>query len=148
MLDDTAQVLLDQKDVIAYAGWGSNDPARHQRFLGFTWLPGAIMTEFVSTDGRTFQMPPQNWTLGNWNGQNSWFAGSPQSLSADYIHEGATGAAGHVAEPYLGFTPRPDLLLPAYYSGRTLAESYYLSIRALSWQNIVIGDPLCSLGKP
>ena len=42
----------------------------------------------------------------------------------------------------------PDLLLPAYYSGRNLAESYYLSMRGLSWQNIVIGDPLCSLGKP
>ena len=45
-------------------------------------------------------------------------------------------------------TPRPDLLLPAYYSGRNLAESYYLAMRSLSWQNIVLGDPLCSLGKP
>jgi hypothetical protein len=27
----------------------------------------------------------------------------------------------------------PDVLLPAYYSGRNLAESYYLSIPALSW---------------
>ena len=73
---------------------------------------------------------------------------SPQTLSADYIHEGATGASGHVYEPYLTMTPRPDLLLPAYYRGRNLAESYYLSIPRLSWQNIVIGDPLCSLGKP
>jgi len=32
--------------------------------------------------------------------------------------------------------------------GRNLAESYYLAIRSLSWQNIVVGDPLCSLGKP
>ena len=46
------------------------------------------------------------------------------------------------------FTPRPDLLLPAYYSGRNLAESFYLSIPALSWQNVVIGDPLMSLGPP
>ena len=68
-------------------------------------------------------------------------------MSADYIQEGATGASGHVAEPFLALTPRPELLLPAYYSGRNLAESYYLAIRALSWQNIVIGDPLCSIGK-
>ena len=148
VVDDTAQVLTDEKDVIGYASWGSNDPARHQRFLGFSWLPGAIMTEFVSTDGRTFKAPPADWTIGNWKGHNTWFAGSPQSLTADYIREGATGASGHVAEPLLGFTPRPDLLLPAYYSGRTLAESYYLAIPALSWQNIVVGDPLCSLGKP
>jgi hypothetical protein len=50
-----------------------------------------------------------------------------------------------VAEPFLVATPRPDLLLPAYFSGKNLAESYYLSIRALSWQNIVVGDPLCKI---
>jgi uncharacterized protein (TIGR03790 family) len=69
-------------------------------------------------------------------------------MTADYLLEGATGASGHVYEPYLGLTPRPEYLLPAYYSGRNLAESYYLSIRGLSWQNIVIGDPLCSIGRP
>jgi len=42
----------------------------------------------------------------------------------------------------------PDLLFAAYYSGRNLAESFYLAIRSLSWQNIVVGDPLCSLGSP
>ena len=67
---------------------------------------------------------------------------------ADYINEGATGASGHVDEPYLAYSPRPDILLPAYLGGRNLAESYWMSIPALSWQNIVIGDPLCSLGKP
>ena len=72
----------------------------------------------------------------------------PQTMTADYIHEGATGASGHTDEPYLAMCPRPDYLLPSYYTGRTLAESYYSAIPALSWQNIVIGDPLCSLGKP
>ena len=33
-------------------------------------------------------------------------------------------------------------------TGRNLAESYYLAILGLSWQNIVVGDPLCSLGRP
>jgi hypothetical protein len=37
---------------------------------------------------------------------------------------------------------------PLTTQGRNLAESYYLVIPALSWQNIVLGDPLCSLGKP
>ena len=37
-------------------------------------------------------------------------------------------------------------MLPAYYSGRNLAESYYLGIR-VSWQNIVVGDPLCRIGR-
>jgi uncharacterized protein (TIGR03790 family) len=148
VLDETSRVLMNERNVIAYASWGSNDPDRKQRMLGFEWLPGAIMTEFVSTNARTFARPPKEWTLGTWKNDKTWFAGAPQTMTADYIHEGATGASGHVWEPYLGYCPRPDVLLPAYYKGRTLAESYYLAIPALSWQNIVVGDPLCSLGKP
>ena len=145
VMDESAKVLTGEKDVIGYAGWGSNDPNRHQRNLGFQWLPGALVTEYVSTDGRTFQRPPSGWTIGTWKDAAGWFAGSPQTLTADYIHEGATGCSGHVNEPYLAFTPHPDQLFPAYFSGRNLAESYYLAIPALSWQNIVVGDPLCKL---
>ncbi len=145
ILDETTKVLYGQREVIAYASWGSNDPNRKRRFVGFEWLPGAVATEYVSTNGRTFLRPPDNWNISTWKDRERWFAGAPQTLTADYLHEGATAATGHVYEPYLGFTPRPDYLLPAYLSGRTLAESYYLSIPALSWQNIVAGDPLCRL---
>lgn len=148
IFDDSDKVIYDQSGVIGYAGWGSNDTRRHRRFLGFHWLPGAIATEFVSTNGRTFQKPPDNWNISDWGSKQLWFAGAPQTLTADYLLEGATAATGHVNEPYLALTPHPEYLLPAYYSGRNLAESYYLSIRALSWQNIVIGDPLTSLGPP
>ena len=148
IFDGSYNVLYDQTDVIGYASWGSNDHGRHRRFSGFHWLPGAVATEFVSSDGRTFQRPPDNWNISDWKSPKLWFANSPQSLTADFLAEGATAATGHVDEPYLAFTPHPEYLLPAYYSGRNLAESYYLSIRALSWQNIVIGDPLCSLGPP
>lgn len=147
VLDESAKVLLNQTDVIGYAAWGSNDKNRKQRNLGFKWLPGAIATEFVSTDGRTFERPPDKWNIGTWQDKGTWFAGAPQTLTADFVHEGATGASGHVDEPYLTFTPRPDYLLPAYFEGRNLAESYYLSIPAVSWMNIVVGDPLCAIGK-
>ena len=148
IFDGSYNVIYDQTAVIGYAGWGSNDHQRHRRFLGFQWLPGAIATEFVSTNGRTFQKPPDSWNISDWSHKELWFAGAPQTLTADYLLEGATAATGHVDEPYLSMTPHPEYLLPAYYSGRNLAESYYMSIRALSWQNIVIGDPLCSLGPP
>jgi uncharacterized protein (TIGR03790 family) len=147
ILDESAKVLTDIQDVIGYASWGSNDTDRKQRFVHFKWLPGAIATEFVSTDGRTFRQPPANWEIGTWGDKQSWYAGAPQTMTADYIHEGATGASGQVFEPYLTFCPRPDFVLPAYYSGRTLAESFYMGIPGLSWMNVVIGDPLTSL-KP
>jgi len=148
VFDDSPIVVYGQSDVIGYASWGSNDGNRHQRFQNFQWLPGAIATEFVSSDGRTFHEPPKDWTISDWTSPHLWFAGSPQSLTADFLLEGATGASGHVAEPYLMTTPRPDFVLPAYFHGRNLAESFYLGLPALSWQNIVVGDPLCSLGPP
>lgn len=148
VLDESSGALYGQSGVIAYSSWGSNDRGRKQRYTGNQWLPGAIMTEYVSTNGRTFNRPPPEWNLSDWESPKLWFFGSPQTMTADYLQEGATGASGHVFEPYLIFTPRPDQVLPAYYRGRNLAESYYLGIPGLSWQNIVVGDPLCSLGKP
>jgi len=146
LLEDTAKVLYDQKNVIGYASWGSNDPDRHRRDLGFEFLPGALTNEYVSTNARTFAKPSDTWNIGSWNDPPStWFANSPQTLTADMVQGGATGASGHVYEPYLELIARPDYLFPAYFSGRTLGESYYIAMPAISWMNIVIGDPLCRL---
>jgi uncharacterized protein (TIGR03790 family) len=147
VIDETTKPLYNQTDVIGYAGWGSNDDHRKQRFLHFQWLPGAIAAEFVSTSARTFKRPPDTWTYTTWEDKQHWFAGSPQGLVADLIHEGATGASGNTYEPYLSACVRPDYLLPAYNQGRNLAESYYLAMMNLSWQGVIVGDPLCAL-KP
>ena len=148
IMDESTKVLYDLKDTIGYASFGSNDGNRRRRHLGFQWLPGAISTEFVSTSARTFKRPPDDWTYTSWTDRLHFFGGSPQGLSADLLHDGATGASGNVYEPYLAGCARPDYLLPAYYHGRNLAESYYLSLPWLSWQGVVLGDPLCTLGKP
>jgi len=147
-LDETTRALYNQTDVIGYASWGSNDDHRTERLPHFHWLPGAIAAEYVSTSARTFQRPPEKWVpSGNWGDKSGFFAGSPQGLVADLIHEGATGASGNAYEPFLNACARPDYLLPAYNQGRNLAESYYLSLIYLSWQSVIVGDPLCVL-KP
>jgi uncharacterized protein (TIGR03790 family) len=145
ILDETERILTGIQDVIGYASWGSNDSNRKERFLKFRWLPGAIATEFVSTNGRTFKRPPDQWRLGTWKDSSTWFFGAPQTMTADYIHEGASGASGQVWEPYLTYCPRPDLVLPAWFEGRNLAESFYMGIPGLSWMSVVIGDPLMRL---
>ena len=63
---------------------------------------------------------------------------------ADLIRAGVTGVSGNVDEPFLGGTIRPDILFPAYTSGRNLAESFYAAMPYLSWQTIIVGDPLCA----
>jgi uncharacterized protein (TIGR03790 family) len=144
-LEETNKPVYNQKEVIGYASWGSNDSARHERWLHFEWFPGAIAAEYVSTSARTFKRPPETWKHTSWEDKEHYFAGSPQGLLADLIHEGATGASGNVYEPYLSTCVRPDYLLPAYYLGRNLVESYYIAMPALSWQGVVVGDPLCAL---
>ncbi|HEV2447333.1 MAG TPA: TIGR03790 family protein, partial [Candidatus Sulfopaludibacter sp.] len=119
ILHETPPALYGQKDVIGYASWGSNDGARKQRWLGYQWLPGAVATEFVSTNARTFKRPPDTWNITSYQDTTHFFGGSPQGLSADLIHEGATGASGNVYEPYLTGCVRPDYLLPAWLEGRT-----------------------------
>jgi uncharacterized protein (TIGR03790 family) len=142
-LETTSAFLTGEQDVMGYASWGSNDKSDHSRTLDNSWVNGALAAEYVSTDARTFERPPKDWTIGQWSDPPAtFFDGSPQSLIADYIHEGVTGISGYVYEPYLQGCVRPQILFPAYVQGLNLAESFYLAMPYLSWQNVVVGDPL------
>ncbi len=144
-LESTAQFLTGQDKVIGYASYGSNDPGDRSRYLKHRWLPGGLMAEFVSTDARTFERPPDNWNIGSWkDSRRSFFHDSPQSLIGDAIHEGVTGVSGNVAEPLLDACVRPQILFAAYVRGLNLAESFYAAMPYLNWKGVVIGDPLVS----
>lgn len=143
VLEPTSRVLLDETEVLAYAGWGSSDPAVKTRRFGFGFVPGALAALFVSTDARTFTEPPAEWTVGAWQDRRGHYAGSPESLAGDLVREGVSGLAAHVAEPFLDGSVRPQVLFPAYLSGFTLAEAFYLAMPYAGWRGIVLGDPLC-----
>ena len=144
VLESSRDVATGRKRVLGYYSWGSNDRAIRRRRFDMEFAPGALAGMFVSTDGRTFSEPPADWTIGEWSDAKTYYAGSPQSLIGDLIREGVTGVAGHVAEPFLEATVRPQILFPAYVRGFNLIESFYLGMPSLSWQTIVIGDPLCA----
>lgn len=144
VLEATSRTLTGESDVLGYFSWGSSDPAVTSRHLGLSFVPGAIAASFLSTDARTFKEPPKDWNIGSWNDRSKLHAGSPQSLCGDLIRDGVTGVAGSVAEPYLDGTIRPDVLFPSYVSGLNLAESFYAAAPYLSWQTVVVGDPLCA----
>ena len=63
--------------------------------------------------------PPETWQPGAVD-RKAFFESSPQSLTADLIRDGVTGATGYVAEPFLDGTLRPDILFPAYVAGSNL----------------------------
>jgi uncharacterized protein (TIGR03790 family) len=143
-LETTSAPAASPNPVLGYYSWGSNDPANRRRQTGLRFVPGAIGGMFVSTDGRTFTPPPDDWAPGESTRRGGLFGSGSQSLAGDLIREGITGVSAHVDEPFLDATVRPQILFPAYLSGFTLAESFYLAMPFLSWQTIVIGDPLAA----
>ena len=144
VFETTPKPARDISSVMGYFSWGSADPQNRVRRVKMDFVPGAIAAMFVSTDARTFKEPPAAWMPLNLDERSTWFGGSSQSLLGDLIREGVTGAAGQVSEPYLQSAVRPEILFPAYLAGFNLVEAFYLAIPHVSWQTVVIGDPLCA----
>lgn len=92
------------------------------------WVPGSIAETIVSTGGRS-------QTYGTWYGQ---------SLVADIIRDGVTGLKGYAWEPFIGAISHADILFPAYYSGFSLAEAFWMGSELGSWMGYVVGDPKCT----
>jgi uncharacterized protein (TIGR03790 family) len=144
VLETTPKPAAVSGPVLGYFAWGSTDPQLRKRAVGMQFAPGAIAGTFAGADARTFQPPPQAWVpMKDPSNRSTWFGGGPQSLVGDLIREGVTGIAGNVAEPFLQGVIRPNVLFPAYLAGFNLAEAFYLSTPYLSWQTVIIGDPLC-----
>jgi uncharacterized protein (TIGR03790 family) len=144
-LETTPAAAQDTSPVLGYFSWGSTDPQLRGRAVGLRFVRGSLAATFAGADARTFQPPPPDWRpMSNPNNRATWFGGSPQSLIGDLIREGATGASGSVAEPFVEGIVRPEVLFSAYLAGFNLIESFYLAMPYLSWQTVVIGDPLCA----
>lgn len=105
----------------------------------FGWYAGTINGPFLLPG---FQFPPGAIALHI----HSYSAGSLRSLNdgwtAPFVARGVTATVGNVFEPYLSFTHQPNLLLRALARGSTLVDAAYYSLRALSWQQVLVGDPL------
>ncbi len=143
VFDTTTTFMSNVPGILGYASWGSNDaftagppyygqiPAGTGPVYPGTFASGAIMTDYVSTNGRTFLKAGQVYG---------------QSMIADLIHLGVSGASGYVDEPFLTACAHPDILFARYLAGYDAAEAYYMAIATLSWQNIVVVDPLMTSG--
>lgn len=119
--------------VLGYMSWGSNDGAfRDSAYKAIRFVPGGLCETFVSFSGRSFL--PQS---------------SGQSMIADLISQGATGAKGYVSEPWLFAMAQPSILFERYLAGANLAESFSSASPTIMWKDVIIGDPLCRpFGEP
>lgn len=138
VLDSSKVYLTEQKNVIGYASWGSNDDnaknyAENAKPLN-TWSPGSLAETYVSTSARSFQ---PGTTYG-------------QSLIADLIVEGVAGVKGYVFEPTTAALAQVQVLFERYTDSAqdtrfNMAESYAMASPLYSWMDVVIGDPKTSI---
>ena len=104
VLDSSGGFWGSAVPLMIYVSWGSNDSQYNaDTYHSLTFAPGGIAETAVSTSGRTF-LP----TSGG------------QSLIADLITQGVSGAKGYVSEPYLDAIASPTVLCDFYISGETL----------------------------
>ena len=133
-LDLTTTFIGGRSNLLGYFSWGSNDERSWgsndfyttNAYLSLYFAPGALSDTAVSTSARTF-LP----TTGG------------QSLMADLIAHGLTGAKGYTDEPLLQAIASPTIVFERYTAGYTLAESFYAASHFICWEDVVIGDPLC-----
>ncbi len=113
-------------------GAGPDPDARTLYAASFNYAPGAIFNTIESFNGRDFG------GLG--------VGGTPQEQASDFIAAGGTFAIGMVYEPFAFAIADNEFLVRNFILGpMTWAEAAYTAIPVLSWQHVVIGDPLARL---
>jgi uncharacterized protein (TIGR03790 family) len=104
-----------------YCGWYS----LAKYVASCTWQQGAVAYHVASAEATTLRKP----------GSQVW--------CKRLLEEGVAATLGPVGEPYLRAFPLPDDFFPLLMTGKlSLLEVYYRTVPHLSWQMILIGDPL------
>lgn len=105
----------------------------------FNFLGGVNVIEIASYDTLSGDESLESCSEG---GQDLGSISDGQSLMADLIVNGLTGAEGYVNEPTLDGSVGIAFNVSHYEAGYTLAESFYAGTPYLGWEEVVLGDPL------
>jgi uncharacterized protein (TIGR03790 family) len=127
----TMKAVLDQNPALLppgsctqaalYCGWYS----LAKYVASCTWQKGAVAYHVASAEATTLRRP----------GSQVW--------CRRMLQEGVAATLGPVSEPYLMAFPLPDDFFPLLMAGElSLLEVYFRTLPQLSWQMILIGDPL------
>jgi uncharacterized protein (TIGR03790 family) len=108
---------------VLYAGWYTQDVDGPPAIDGFRFPDGAIAAHLHSFSALPLRSKTKGWV-------------------GPLVHNGVAATFGNVAEPYLDFTLHFSSFFRALIEGFSFADAAYFAQPALSWQNIVVGDPL------
>ncbi len=110
-------------DAAVYYGWYAGNADGPFADPAFQFRPGAVAVHIHSFSAATLRSTTANWC-------------------GPLLARGAAATLGNVYEPYLSLTANLDIFQDRLMTGFTLAESAWMSQKALSWMGVVIGDPL------
>ncbi len=108
---------------VLYFGWYAQNINGPLSLPDFRLPAGAIALHIHSYSAHTLRSTTEGWC-------------------GPLVARGAAATLGAVFEPYLELMHQPHLLLRYLARGHTLGEAAYHALPVLSWQNIVVGDPL------
>lgn len=97
-----------------------SSPIKDRRFL---FPAGAIGVHLSDSSAHTLHSGTEGW-------------------AGPLIEHGITGTVGNVFDPHGDLSHRTDMLVDLLSRGKTLGEAAYYALPALSWQSILVGDPL------
>jgi len=124
---DRQEALLPEHfpmdDAAIYLGWYTEHASGPMMRKGFAFRPGAIAYHLHSTSAKTLRSKSNYW-------------------AGPLLAAGAAAVMGAVDEPYLNFTPDLQIFTDRICTGYSLGESAYFSMRVVSWQITLVGDPL------
>lgn len=106
-----------------YFGWYAGNVNGPFQLPNFRFPPGAVAVHIHSYSAHTLRSATAGW-------------------AGPLIARGAAATTGAVYEPYLELMHQPHLLLRRLALGETLGDAAYYAMQVLSWQNVLIGDPL------
>lgn len=129
----SCHLLPIRSPIALLASYGANHPGGNHTEWVWTFegqVPyGAILNTYESFNGIEF---------GNQTGGSA-----EHGQVADWIAIGGTFGLGHVWEPFALAVGRNEVLTENFYQNDlTWVEAAWSSIQIISWQNIVLGDPL------
>jgi uncharacterized protein (TIGR03790 family) len=110
-------------DCALYYGWYSQALAGPFVDPAFRFTRGAVAVHIHSFSASTLRDPNAHWV-------------------GPLVERGAAAVVGNVYEPYLQLTTYLNILNDRLLHGFTFAEAAYMATPALSWVNVMVGDPL------
>ena len=120
---DTYLTNYPMKDTAMYFGWYTTKVNGPFINPDFKFKKGAVAIHLHSYSAANLRNPRARWV-------------------GPLLSKGAAATVGNVYEPYLGGTHYFNILHDRLTQGYTLVESAYMALPLLSWQNLVLGDPL------